>query len=136
MKIIVCVDDNLGMMFNRRRQSQDRIVREDILKLKENKKLWMNSYSKEQFQESRELNINEDFLEKAESDDYCFVENLHISGIIDKVEEIIIYCWNKKYPANFYFDVNLTNGDWRLVGSKELEGYSHEKISREIWRKL
>ena len=31
MKIIVCLDDNSGMMFNRRRQSRDRVVIDDII---------------------------------------------------------------------------------------------------------
>ena len=33
MILIVCVDDHNGMMFNHRRQSQDRILRGDILEL-------------------------------------------------------------------------------------------------------
>ena len=32
MKVIVCVDDNNGMMFNNRRQSRDRILIEDVVK--------------------------------------------------------------------------------------------------------
>ena len=31
MKVIVTVDDSFGMLFNKRRQSQDRILREKIL---------------------------------------------------------------------------------------------------------
>ena len=30
MNIIICLDDNNGMMFNKRRQSQDRILRADL----------------------------------------------------------------------------------------------------------
>ena len=37
MVLIVCVDDHNGMMFNHRRQSQDRILRGDILELTEGK---------------------------------------------------------------------------------------------------
>ena len=32
MYIIICLDDNNGLAFNHRRQSQDRIVAEDIRK--------------------------------------------------------------------------------------------------------
>ena len=32
MKIIACLDDNNGLLFNNRRQSRDRVVIEDILK--------------------------------------------------------------------------------------------------------
>ena len=48
MILIVCVDDHNGMMFNHRRQSQDRVLRADILELTGGKKLWMNAYSRKQ----------------------------------------------------------------------------------------
>ena len=38
MILIVCVDDHNGMMFNHRRQSQDRVLRADILELTDGKK--------------------------------------------------------------------------------------------------
>lgn len=49
MKIIVCVDNQNGMMFNHRRQSQDRVLRKRIMELTGGKKLWMNAYSQKQF---------------------------------------------------------------------------------------
>ena len=51
MIIMVCVDDNNGMMFNKRRQSQDRVLRQRMLELAGEKKLWMNDYSRRQFPE-------------------------------------------------------------------------------------
>ena len=41
MKIIVCIDKNNGMMFNNRRQSQDKILIDDIIKVTKDKKLYM-----------------------------------------------------------------------------------------------
>ena len=38
MKIIVCVDNQNGMMFNHRRQSQDRVLRKRIMELTGGKK--------------------------------------------------------------------------------------------------
>ena len=49
MNIIVCVEDNNGMMFNKRRVSQDVAVREDIYKNLGDKKLIMNAYSFKMF---------------------------------------------------------------------------------------
>ena len=67
MILIVCVDDHNGMMFNHRRQSQDRILRGDILELAEGKILWMDAYSKKQFVEEgmTQIRVEEDFLQKA-----------------------------------------------------------------------
>lgn len=49
MITISCVDDKNGMMFNRRRQSQDRVVREHIIQMAGNPTIWMSAYSQKQF---------------------------------------------------------------------------------------
>ena len=49
MILIVAVDDRNGMTFNHRRQSQDKRLRERILSMTKNGKLWMNAYSYKQF---------------------------------------------------------------------------------------
>ena len=53
MYIIICLDDNNGLAFNHRRQSQDRIVAEDISKTVGEKKLWITDYSRKLFQGRR-----------------------------------------------------------------------------------
>ena len=79
MILIACVDDNLGMLFNNRRQSMDRILRARLLKLCGTHKLWMNAYSRGQFDETAEgITVDEDFMAKAGSDDYCFAENISV----------------------------------------------------------
>ena len=40
MKLIVCLDDNKGMMFNNRRQSRDRVLIENVLELCKGEKLY------------------------------------------------------------------------------------------------
>ena len=45
MILCVAVDDNMGMMFNRRRQSQDKNLRKYLIALAGERKLWINSYT-------------------------------------------------------------------------------------------
>ena len=45
MKLIVCLDDNNGMMFNKRRQSRDRVLVENVVELCKSEKLYTNEYS-------------------------------------------------------------------------------------------
>ena len=59
MYIILCLDDNNGLAFNHRRQSQDRIVAEDISKTVGEKKLWITDYSRKLFQAVSNLVISE-----------------------------------------------------------------------------
>ena len=49
MILIVCVDDNMGMAFNHRRQSQDRLLRRRLLERVGASKLWMSPYTARQF---------------------------------------------------------------------------------------
>lgn len=42
MIVILCLDDKKGMMFNNRRQSKDKFVIQDILKLVDGKKLFIS----------------------------------------------------------------------------------------------
>ena len=73
MIVMLCVDDKYGMMFNCRRQSQDRVLREQIQKLTGGKPLWMNAYSKKQFEDSSNICVSEEYLEHAATGEYCFV---------------------------------------------------------------
>ena len=135
MIVIVCVDDNNGMMFNNRRQSKDRILQKEILHLIGSNNLWMNSYSKKQFAEynSEQILVDENFLSKTEANDFCFVENNNLSDYADKIEKIILFKWNRNYPADMYFSIDLKK--WVLEESVDFEGYSHEKITKEIYKR-
>lgn len=134
MKIIICLDENNGMAFNRRRQSSDRVIREDMLKMTADYKLYVNSYTAKQFKEDgSRLIVDDSCLDKAEAGDYVFVEDMQIGSYVSAVEQIIVYRWNRKYPADLFFDVDLTSGNWELLHSEEFEGYSHECIGKEIY---
>ena len=54
MNVILCLDDNNGMLFNNRRQSRDEKVIEKILEITKNKRLWVNKYSYSLFSDNRE----------------------------------------------------------------------------------
>ena len=44
MQVIVCVDDGMGMLFNHRRQSRDRVLIQRILEITKGKQIFMNTY--------------------------------------------------------------------------------------------
>lgn len=81
MIIIAAVDDRNGMMFNHRRQSQDKVLREKILSLTAGKVLWMDHYSAKQFYGYTvpQLNIDDCFMWEAAHGEYCFVEDVSVS---------------------------------------------------------
>ncbi len=135
MIIIACVDDDMGMMFNHRRQSQDRVFRERVLEATNGKKLWMNHYSAKQFSENNtpQVNVDDNFMSEAGDGEYCFVENCDITPYLRWVEKIILYRWNRRYPSDQTFPINLSKGGWKLVHTEEFSGSSHERITEEIY---
>ena len=128
MKLIVCLDDNNGMMFNKRRQSRDRVLVENVLEVCKGKKLYTNEYSASLFPENTvEILDNPENVGNA----YCFVESFTVNE--EYIDEIIVYKWNRVYPADTHFNINLAN--WNLTEIVDFEGSSHEKITREIYRR-
>lgn len=134
---VVCVDDRGGTMFNCRRQSQDRLLRQHLLETVKNKRLWMSAYSYRQFQEVDKgiIVVDEDFLAKAPNGDYCFAEGQQLAPWIERIEGIVLFHWNRVYPADTYLDLVLSDGNWALVDSKEFPGSSHEKITKEVYQR-
>ncbi|MBQ8802962.1 MAG: ribonuclease Z [Tyzzerella sp.] len=133
MIAIVCLDDNQGMLFNQRRQSRDAKVLEDIWTMTD--KLWISSFSEKLFMEyQKQVEIDDDFLQNACEGEYCFVENQKLSPYTDKIEQLIVYKWNRKYPVDFKLDINLKN--WKLIEQAEFAGSSHEKITKELYASI
>lgn len=134
MQIIVCVDDNMGMLFNKRRQSRDKMVVEDILKNAE--KVWLHPFSQELFQEHTDKIIaDEEFLSKAQGNEICFVENQVLQPYLQYIDKIVLYRWNRKYPSDFKMDIPLESLE--LVEQDEFPGNSHDKITKEtyVWKR-
>lgn len=135
MKVIVCVDDNNGMMFNNRRQSRDRVLIEDLLNTTKEGRLYIAPYSKILFQDITALIETETLLEETGADDYCFVENKTLLPYSDRIDELIIYRWNRTYPADMHLDIRPEALSLKLVSTTEFAGSSHEKITKELYKK-
>jgi hypothetical protein len=133
MKLIVCLGDSLGMAFNRRRQSRDRAVTADIAEMTKGKKLFIDAYSEKLVCES---GIEYEIAERNNiGDNYLFLETRSPSEYIADAESIVIYRWNRRYPADLFFDADLEKEGFKLESSEDIVGFSHEKITKEIYVK-
>lgn len=133
MILIACVDDKMGLTFNHRRQSRDALLCRDVLSLVQDRPLWMHPYSVSLFPDAPETIIAvENYLSKAGTDDFCFVEREDISPYTAAVHTVILYRWNRHYPADTYFAL-----DWKQyqkIETVSFQGKSHPEIIREIWK--
>ncbi len=133
MTVFLCVDDNMGMMFNNRRVSRDSEVVKKIIEMSGTGVVYMNEYSKKLFEDGflNKIKVLDDFLEQADITDNCFVETCDISEYKEKIDKIVLFKWNRVYPSDkkLHFDFSF----FELKDTFEFEGTSHDKITCEVW---
>lgn len=132
MKIIVCLDDSNGMAFNGRRQSKDAVVAERIKQITKGSTLLCSPKSDKMLSEYDVPHTSsETFLDDAGIEDYCFTE--FDLPEIKHVSEFIIFKWNRRYPKNLVFPIDLS--EWESINVCEYPGKSHKMITESILRK-
>ncbi len=133
MNIIVCIDKSNGMMFNNRRQSQDRELIKKVIEICAGSRLLMSEYSGGMFSEYADAIVSNDFLSLAKTGDFCFVEDSEIPT--EGIEGIYVFNWNRDYPADRYFIFDLIDNGFKKIKKEEFPGYSHKKITLTIYRR-
>ena len=131
MQVIITVENRNGMLFNPRRHSRDQKVSERILAYCKEKKLWMNAYSAKLFENNPQICVSETFLEQ--KDAICFVEDQDVTPYLPEIDTIILFHWNRDYPADLFFTVDLS--EWNRIHQEEFAGKSHDKITMEVYKK-
>ncbi len=135
MKIIACLCERGGMLFNKRRQSRDRVLIENLTEYIGEGAIFVNAFSSALFENSTASCIEvSDPLKSAGEDDYVFIENLSLKGYEGKITEMVIYRWNRSYPADFFLDVKPSDAGLTLRESCDFCGSSHPKITREVYK--
>ena len=136
MTAIVCIEDRGGMTFMRRRLSKDKVLTEDIVKTVGDGILYISDFSESLFAKSdiSVMSVSNP-LDSAEAGDYAFIENSGLKESLEKIEVLIIYKWNRKYPFDFSLDVEPEKCGFSLKESYDFKGSSHDKITKEIYVK-
>lgn len=136
MILAVCVDNSGGMVFGNRRQSRDIAVCRDLIELCKGNTLYIDAYSQKIFAEVEgsieKINVVASVLDVECGDNDCvFVEKEQPSLFADRISKIVLYKWNRDYPYDMQFDIDMT--DWKLMSMTEFPGKSHERITREVY---
>ena len=127
MTVYVCLDDRNGMLFNKRRQSRDIKVLEDIRKSAD--VLTIDPFSEKLIQEAEIPYALAP--EEIPEDAHFFAEARDLSGLLPRASKLVIYRWNRHYPADVRFEGDLSG--FRLESREEFPGKSHEIITKEVY---
>lgn len=134
MKIALCIDDDNGMMFNKRRQSRDSELIKDLISLAGERKILISPFSETLFSGYEDsITVCDDPVGAAGDEDICFIENIEPSVFEDKISGIILYRWNRRYPSDMKLSIDISG--YKLKEQTEFPGSSHEKITREEYVK-
>ena len=133
--MFVCIDDSSGMLFMGKRQSRDRILIEDARKTVGDSRLLLNAFSAPLFAKEGGFLLVDDPLAEAEEDDYCFIENLPLRPVVEKIDTLYVYRWNRRYPATAFFDLNPLKEGFHLAETTDFVGSSHATITKETYIK-
>lgn len=129
MILVICLDQRGGISFNHRRQSKDRLLRQRLLELTGGKPLWMNAYSARQFEEAAtNIRVADDYANLAGAGEFCFAETPEPFELLSGAEELIVFRWDKVYPADRRFSPETFG---HLAEREEFEGHSHACITLE-----
>ena len=134
LTVAVTVDDKMGIAFNKRRQSRDKLLIEDLCKNTEGV-IYVTSYSAQLFEDfSDRIKIVDDPISDCPEGGCCFLELTQISDHVNSISKLIIYRWNKVYPSDKKLGIDMNEYDMRLISSYDFTGKSHDKITKEIYQ--
>ncbi len=130
MNLISCVDDGLGLRFNHRRQSRDKMLAQHILR-RTGGEIWLHPDSKKLFDECPDAMLHcISSPEETPDGGWCFWES-PVSPAL-RPEKILLYHWNRAYPADEYYVYPGGQDRWECLKSTDFPGFSHPKITEEV----
>lgn len=136
MKLIATIDDRIGVLFNHRRQSRDSAVMADIINTVMGTHLWVSPYTAQLFDEDAcpSLCVDDGAVDHARPGEFYFAENGGFPPNEANIEQIVLYRWNRAYPSDVKFPLDLSAPEWELVSTGDIKGISHPKITKEVYK--
>lgn len=137
MKLIVCLSNDAGMMFNNRRQSRDSALIERLIEIVGTHKIYAEAYSKTLFKDcslNNSIFFNKDIdWSTIDESDYVFVEDPELFKNAPIFDQVIVCWWNREYPSDKFFRINMAS--YESVKTETLVGRSHNEIEIEYYVK-
>ena len=127
--LYICLDDRKGLLFNKRRQSRDIRVLEDMAASAG--ELLVGVYSQRLVTDAgipcRVV------TEDAVTEGHYFAESIPSDALLARVGTLVIYRWNRQYPADTRWEAVPEELGFVLQEITEFPGKSHEKITKEVY---
>ena len=135
MTLYFCLDDRNGIGYNRRRQSRDSAVLGDIQSRLDGD-LMIDPISRRLVERAGIpwCPAPQELPEELPEGSY-FVEERQPGTWVAKAQCVVLYRWNRLYPADRWFDIDLNAMGFTLAETLDFAGTSHPIITREVYVK-
>ena len=134
MNVAVCADDRGGTFFMGHRLSSDREIMRDLV-MSADGRILIAEYSQPLFEEIEcNYEVCGDPLALASDTDICFIEGGICEEYIRDIRALTVYRWNRHYPSDPGSRIYPEKLGFTLCTSEDFPGYSHERITKEIWK--
>lgn len=133
MTSIITLDTNNGLLFNKRRLSQDKVVTADIISQASGTNLYVTPYSYKLFPEGTPCTPLNNPYTLADKQAVIFAEDINPVKYIDIIDTFVVYLWNKEYPSDVRFNVNLQELGFRVTNRVDFSSNTHPNITRLIF---
>ena len=127
LTLYICLDDRNGLLFNKRRQSRDIRVLEDMA-ASVSGELLIGACSEKLVTDAGVL--CRVVTEEEVSQGHYFAEAVPSEALLSGTDTVVVYRWNRHYPADVRW--NIPAG-FSLAETTEFPGKSHEKITKEVY---
>lgn len=127
MTLVVCLEENLGYLFNARRLSQDQHLLERLRERVGNAPLFATPYSAPLLSDFPTLSLLKDSV--PETGSFYFLEDGPVFR--EKADHVLIYRWGRRYPADRYFP--LSSFSLRLLEKNEFATPTHPDLCEEYY---
>ena len=148
MTIIACVDLRMGLSFNGKRQTRDKLVVKHMLNNCDPKlgltvtprsgRYIMDSMKSLDEELTIPLHIVPELTPKNAQSSDVFIETGtpdSISELLDMADHVILYVWNTTYLYTEQFPDIQNQSVWTLTHAELMEGSSHDEITIQLYER-
>jgi len=132
MTVYLCLDDRAGLLFNRRRQSRDAAVLADMAAAVPDV-LTIDAFSEKLISAAGIPYVLAG--ESLPEDAHFFLEARDPDALAPMAEKLVLYRWNRHYPADVRWEKTPESHGFHLSETTEFPGKSHEMITKEVYVK-
>ena len=133
MTLVICLDQKGGMLFNKRRQTLDYEIVDQICKIGGDS-LYISPFSEGYFK-GKTVKVVGNPLQDAPTNATVFIEDTDALPYVKGIDKIIFFRWSEIYPTDYKISFNPTEVGFRALGEIKFSTKVHKDVKKEIYKR-